>query len=146
MSKRYRILTILYFVIILELLLVGCQPIKENPSLMATTFSRALLHNEAEQAKALVMDTQHDRIDAWVRSHVKFDCPSGEDSSAVSLRLDETPEQWSYTVEMPCFDNGFEHCFRVSEILLERTDNTWMILDWTVECEVSDSFCETCDS
>lgn len=128
----------------LIVLLLGCQPLREDPSLTATAFARALLHNDAEQAKALVTDSHHERIDAWVRSHTKFDCPSGEDSSVVASRLRETPEQWSYTVELPCFDEGFEHCFKVSGILLERTDNAWTVLDWTVSCDAPDSFCEAC--
>lgn len=126
--------------------LVGCEPIRQNSALTASTFVRALLHNDAEQAKALAADTHHTRIDDWLRSHTEFQCPSAENHSAVALRLNEAPEQWSYTVEISCFDEGFEHCFSVDEILLERRDKIWTILDWKVECDSPDSFCETCRS
>ena len=106
---------------------------QNNYSYVGTNFADALMQNNSKLAHRLSAPSQWQRIDEWMESHKPLNCPISwdfDENPGVSVAglSDEERAHVSY-FQICSVDQYFE--FEIEEIMLERQNNRWLVVDWS---------------
>jgi hypothetical protein len=128
----------LVLVIGLYLLLKPVDVDRQNHSDVARTFAYSLLDNNVTVAKSLATPEQWERIDAWMAKHPPFSCPfswdiEGETDSGSSIVPKDEDITATVHFRYQCVEEDYN--FSIDDIILERTDEGWLVADWSRVCE-----------
>ena len=126
-------------IVILLSLLTGCGLDRSDPFDVAKAFTKALMRNDAERAKSLTTADQSDGIDMWIADQQAFTCSNlAWDTGAhvVGIYLDD--HTLDLFISFLCDDPEMPYYISISDILLQQTEDEWLIVSWGEICEERD--------
>lgn len=132
------ICVVLVLVIGLYLLLKPVDVDRQDCGDVAQTFAYSLLDNNVTIAKSLATPEQWERIDTWMAKHPPFSCPFSWDiESEMSYGVSIVPKGDDITAttsfRYQCAEEAYS--LSIDDIILERTDEGWLVADWSRVCE-----------
>ena len=114
---------------------------RQNYRQVADAFAGSFVDNDIETAKSLAIPSQWGRIDAWMATHPPFSCPfswdlESETTFGVGLRLTASPITATYSYNYQCYEK--DYILSIDDIVLEQTENGWVVVEWSQVCESYD--------
>ena len=110
---------------------------RQRPSHAASSFAGSLRVNNLRQAKELVATEQWERLEKWVAKHKQVRCPISLETqgfTTVNILPDhvrDTRKSYDVYHMAPCPQEAQEwYCFLVLDVILERQDTDWEIIEW----------------
>jgi len=130
----------LVLVIGLCLLLKSAHVDRQNYTDVAESFADSLVDNNITVAKSLTVPEQWSRIDAWMAKHPPFSCPFSWDienetssGSGAILVPEDSAITAVYHYRYQCVEEAYS--LTIDDITLRRTDEGWLVVDWSRVCE-----------
>ena len=110
-------------------------------SYVGNNFAEALRQNNSRLAHRLSVPSQWERIDEWIEKHESLECPFSWDpdaymSGSVAGASGEDLAHVAY-FEICFVRQNYE--FKIDEIVLQRQNNRWLVVDWSEVQETKDN-------
>lgn len=145
-KKQKVVLFVILLIIIVSVTFVFYMFTKNNrsrPGIVAASFVEAMARNDHETAKSLVAPDVREEIDIWIREHEVFNCNYWKMSDSVGYSKNETGTPWNYIASIYCDDSDKLYCFGIADIVLEESEDGWVIIGWGNVCEIN-NLCLEC--
>lgn len=114
--------------------------LKENPTLIPSSFSGSLYKHDYRMAKALTDPRIWPEIQNWLDKHEQIECPliqvftlgdEGQGSSIVTMLTDEEENIYlgNEYIGIVCPDPKHYYCLEVTDIIIKQDGEQWIVTE-----------------